>query len=361
MQYEPQPRRQGGIMEYTVLIVDDMETNIDILEAILSDDYNVLIASNGEEALKIIGEASPDLVLLDLYMPGMDGFEVLETIRKDEKYDNMPVLFVTGEHDSYSEEKGLQLGAVDYIKKPYNPMSVRAKVGNHIDLKIYRDNLEVLVAERTRQLEKSHEAMIMGMSLTCEWHDEITGEHLTRMKLFSAITAEKMSELYPKLVSKELARLINLYSPMHDIGKVSIPDSVLGKKGKLTDEEFLKMQSHTTNGAELLRKTESIMDHTDRGLQVAIDIAECHHEKYDGSGYPRKLKGEDIPLSARIVALADIYDALRSPRPYKEAFTHEEAFKIITVGDGRTMPEHFDPKVLEAFNEVQEVFKKAYK
>jgi putative two-component system response regulator len=348
-------------MKYTVLVVDDLETNTAILESILIDEYNVLVADNGENALKTIKESTPDLVLLDLYMPGMDGFEVLKIIREEEKLTNMPVLFVTGEQDSYSEERGLQLGAVDYIKKPYNPMSVLAKVRNHIDLKVYRDNLEVLVAERTRQLEKSHEAMIMGMSLTCEWHDEVTGEHLTRMKLFSGIVAEKMHELYPELVSVEQARMINLYSPMHDIGKVSISDSILSKKGKLTDEEFFIMQSHTTHGAELLRKTESIMDHADRGLQVAIDIAECHHEKYDGTGYPRRLKGEDIPIAARIVALADIYDALRSPRPYKEAFTHEEAFNIITVGDGRTMPGHFDPKVLEAFNEVQEVFKKAYK
>ncbi|MDR1665022.1 MAG: HD domain-containing protein [Clostridiales bacterium] len=254
----------------------------------------------------------------------------------------------------------MTIGAVDYITKPYNPMSVRAKVRNHIELKAYRDSLEDMVAERTRQLEKSHEAMIMGMSLTCEWHDEITGAHITRMKSFSGVIAEKMAELYPETVSRELARLIHLYSPLHDIGKVSIPDSVLNKQGKLTDGEFEIMKGHTTHGAELLRTTETLLDHTDTGLQIAIDIAECHHEKYDGTGYPRKLSGERIPVAARVVALADIYDALRSQRPYKPAFTHAEAYSIIMEGDGRTLPGHFDPKALEAFKQVQDVLRRAY-
>ena len=348
-------------MDNTILIVDDMKINIDRLTNILRFNYSIMAAVSGKNAMKVLEHKKTDMVLLDLVMPDIDGFEVLKFMKQNKDLMNIPVIFVTGELDAEIEEKGIELGAVDYIKKPYNESVVRAKVRNHLELKNYRDNLELLIYERTKDLEKrtdelaaSHEAIIMGMSLMSESHDKITGDHIERIKSFTKVVTDKMLEMYPDKITKELADLIVLYSPLHDVGKVAIPDAVLKKPGKLTPEEFTIMEGHTLEGADLLKKTELFLvkDKENHKLQVAIDIAEGHHEKYNGLGYPHKLKGEDIPLAARIVSLADIYDALRSPRQYKKEFSCQETLDIMLVGDGRTSPEHFDPMILEILKNV---------
>ena len=350
-------------MNNTVLIVDDMKINIDSLSNILRNDYSVMAAISGTNALKILARKKPDLVLLDISMPDIDGFQVLKYMKETPEFTNIPVIFVTSEHNEEIEEKGLAPGAVDYVKKPYNQAIVKAKVRNHLELKNYRDNLEILVSRRTQDLENrtiqlaaSHESIIMGMSLMSESHDKITGDHIERIKKFTRILTDKMLEMYPNAISKELADLIVLYSPMHDVGKVAIPDAVLKKTGKLSPDEFSIMESHTTEGAELLRKTNQFLTKDSLDLKVAIEIAECHHEKYNSTGYPNKLKGEEIPLSARIVTITDVYDALRSRRPYKKEFSYEETLDIIFNGDGRTNPEHFDPMIMDILKKVHGSF-----
>jgi putative two-component system response regulator len=340
-------------MAHKIIAVDDVQLNLDILEAILDTEYDVTSVTSGKEALEIMDEDQPDLVLLDLSMPEMDGFEVLRRMRGNPITERIPVVIVTAEQDDYSEEKGLNLGAVDYIRKPYNSDIIRIKIRNHIELKTYRDNLASMVEKRTQQLIASHEAIIMGMSLLSESRDGITGAHIARIKEQTRLLTTKISELHPDLLDKELANQITTYSPLHDVGKVGIPDSVLKKSGGLTREEFDLMKSHTWGGGDLLRQmVEFLVPEHRKPLKVAIDIAECHHERYDGTGYPDGLSGDEIPLAARIVALPDVYDALRSTRSYKRGFTHEEALDIILKGDGRTDPAHFDPTVLEAFREV---------
>ena len=356
-------------MVHTVMIVDDMQINLDILEAILSDKYEVLTALSGKEALSKlrVGPHLPDLILLDISMPDMSGFELISWISIDSKLANIPVIFVTGETDEYSEEKGLNLGAVDYIRKPYNPDIILIKIRNHIELKTYRDDLEKAVLVRTRELQErtaelqaTHDAIILGMSLLSESRDQVTGAHLARIQSQTFLLASKISELYPDIVSDEMVDMITAYSPLHDVGKVSVPDAVLNKRGGLTQEEFELMKLHTTGGGDLLRQIAKFLPGEQSQLDWAIEISEGHHERFDGTGYPRKLKGEEIPISARIVAVPDVYDALRSARPYKRGFTHEEAMDIILVGDGRTSPAHFDPIVLEAFRLVQEEMRNAY-
>ena len=340
-------------MKHTVMIVDDAEINLIMLGEIMSTEYTVISANSGEEALEMMDNELPDIVLLDLNMPNMSGFDVLQRMKETPKLAGVLVIFVTAETETYMEEKGLDMGAVDYVHKPYNERIIKYKVRNHLELKDYRDSLENLVQVRTQELLTSHEALIASMSLMAEKRDKVTGDHLARIQLSTHLLSQKLSQVYPELLSPSEAGQITLYSPLHDLGKIAIPDAILGKPGKLTSEEFDTMKSHTSEGGNILRETNTILVGSNSELQYAIDIAEGHHERYDGTGYPHGLAGESIPIAARIVSLVDVYDALRNARPYKEAYTHEESHHIITVGDGRTMPEHFDPRVLEIYVMIQ--------
>lgn len=341
----------------SILVVDDQKENVDALRSILEETYKIYVALNGKSALNIIEKVNPDIVLLDVNMTDMSGFEVHEKMN-ERGHANIPVIYITGENDVHMEAKGLLNGAVDYILKPYNPDIVTIKVRNQMENKMYRDELEELVALRTMELSKSREAIIIGMSLLAESRDNSTGEHIMRMQKYTEVLAKRCASMYPELLSEADAEEIVLYAPLHDIGKVSIPDSVLKKNGVFTPEDFEIMENHTIFGGKIIADTREAVDEGENFMRVAIEIAEGHHEKFDGTGYPRKLKGEEIPLSARIVSLADIYDALVSPRRYKDGFKHEDVMDIILKGDGRIMPSHFDPKVLEAFKDVSDELKR---
>ncbi|MDY0190853.1 MAG: response regulator [Desulfuromonas sp.] len=339
-----------------ILIVDDNSVNVDTLIAVLGDDYDVRVALDGETALKAIDNNDlPDLVLLDVMMPGMDGYEVCRQLKKNEQTKNIRIIFLTALSDDADQEKGLDLGAEDYITKPFSPAIVRARVRSQLKLKHYRDNLEDLVAQKTLQLFHAQEAIIASMASMAEFRDPETGAHILRTKSYVRTLAQAVAEEIPQQLPPEMVDMLYQAAPLHDIGKVAIPDEILLKPGRLTAKEFEIMKQHPVFGAKVLHKTEGFAGDNPL-LHLAADIAEFHHEKWDGSGYPQGLKGEAIPLGARIMALADVYDALISKRPYKEALSHQATVEIILHGDHITRPEHFDPLVLRCFARIHDQF-----
>ena len=335
-----------------ILIVDDTLSNIKILNDLLRDEYNISIATNGHDALEIVESSDhPDLILLDIMMPDMDGYEVCTRLKQNINTKNIPVLFVTTKDDVEDETKGLLLGAEDYITKPYSPPIVKQRVRNHMALHIYQEHLENLVSQRTQQLRKSYIDTVHRLTLASEYKDQETGSHIKRISHYCRELSHRLG------LDNEFCNEIFYASPMHDIGKVAIPDAILLKQATLTDEEWEIMKTHTMVGASILMGAESPI------LQMAVDIAASHHERWDGTGYPRGIKEEEIPLTARIMNITDQYDALRSIRPYKPGYSHEKTMEILTKGDGRTMPHHFDPnihdcliKVASDFNDIYEEF-----
>lgn len=340
-----------------VLLVDDNDFNIDTLVAALGDDYDLRVALDGQTALDLIEQSSelPDLILLDIMMPRMDGYEVCRRLQANQRTSGIKILFLTAMDDDEDQEKGLRLGADDYIVKPFSPSIIRARVHTHLKLKEYRDHLQEKVDQKTEQLRHAQEAIIASMAVMAERRDPETGAHIQRTKAYVKTLAYAMAEELPQKLSHTTIYMLEQAAPLHDIGKVAVPDHVLFKPGPLTRDEFEIIKDHTTLGADIIRKTEKIVGDNPL-LKIAEEIACYHHEKWDGSGYPCGFKGEEIPLSARLMSIADVYDALISERPYKKAFTHEQAVGIILHGDDRTRPEEFDPKLLRCFERIHPQF-----
>lgn len=338
-----------------ILLVDDAPENLRILSESLRADYTIMFAKNGPDALRLAtGTPQPDLILLDVIMPGMDGYEVCRRLKEEPATRDIPVMFITAQNEETDEATGLSLGAQDYIVKPFRVSLVRNRVANQLTYKRYRDHLNELVLERTRQLVLTQEATIHAMATLAEWRDTETGAHIKRTQNYVKALALHMSKRpqYRDTLNSDAISWLYLSAPLHDVGKVAIADTVLHKPGPLTDEEYEAMKEHTTYGRAVLAAADKFLGE-DSFLKVASDIAFCHHERWDGRGYPRGLGEDEIPLSARLMSLADVYDALRSQRVYKPAMPHETSAYIILDGKGT----QFDPEVVDAFLAIQGEFK----
>jgi putative two-component system response regulator len=346
----------------TVLIVDDERLNINLLVDLLTDSYTTLVAKNGQQAIKRANsDPTPELILLDIMMPDMDGYEVLQRLKSEEKTKHIPVIFVTAMGEVDDETKGFEMGAVDYITKPYSPPVVKARVRTHLSLtqathKLaeYSHTLEDKVDKRTRQLVLTQDVTIHALASLAETRDNETGNHIRRTQHYVLKLARELSK-YPKysqMLDEKTIQMLFKSAPLHDMGKVGIPDNILLKPGKLTDDEFTVMKSHTTLGYEAISIAEGSLGNGDSFLRFIREIAYTHHEKWDGSGYPNGLKGDDIPLSGRLMAIADVYDALISKRVYKPAFSHEKAIAIISEGGGS----HFEQEIVDIFIKIADSF-----
>ncbi len=352
----------SDLSECTLLVVDDTATNIDILVETLSGITNdIAVAMDGASALEIAQESPPDLILLDIMMPGMDGYEVCRCLKAAPTLRDIPVIFVTAMSEIENKTQGFELGAVDYITKPFEVVEVRARVKTHLTLQKARwalaqqnEILEIKVRERTRKLALTQEVTIECMAALAEYRDPETGGHIQRTKNYVRAMALRLQRdpPYRNLLTDEAVDLLYLSAPLHDIGKVGIPDHILLKPGKLTEAEFEQMKKHTVYGRDALKVAADKLG-GQSFLRFAMEIAYSHQEKWDGSGYPEGLKGEEIPLSGRLMALADVYDALISRRVYKPPFTHQRAVEIILRGRGS----HFDPAMVDVFMDIQEDFR----
>jgi putative two-component system response regulator len=334
----------------TVLIVDDQEINIMMLEEILKDDCKVITANNGKEALKRLrdSEVLPKLILLDVMMPEMNGRQMFDVMKTDEAFKRIPVIFITAEYDSESEL--LAAGAVDFINKPFWPEIVKLRVQNQIKLKNYSDSLEKMVAEKTAEATKTLDNALQGLANVIEHRDLESGEHVKRTQLYvnalceyliesKSVYANEIASLDPDIIMKSMA--------LHDVGKIAIPDRILLKPGKLDADEYDIMKTHTTRGKEIVAELGDV--NSSLYLRHCEDICYGHHERWDGAGYPRRLKKNEIPLTARIAALADVYDALVCARVYKDPFSKEKAVQIITSGKET----QFDPILTDALVCIQ--------
>jgi putative two-component system response regulator len=347
----------------TILVVDDTPGILSLMHSLLKDDYQVKIANCGEKALKIVAsDTPPDLILLDIMMPGLDGYEVCRRLKHDPETMNIPVIFFSGMSDMEDEKKGLELGAVDYVTKPISPPIVLARIKNHLALNAMHnflrdknDFLESEVAKRTREVTAIQAVTILVLASLAETRDSETGHHIRRTQFYVKALAEKLRG-HPRFawfLTDANINMIYKSAPLHDIGKVGIPDSILLKPGRLTPQEFEIMKTHTTLGHDAIDHAEKLLGVNVEFLSCAKTIALSHQEKWDGSGYPQGLAGDDIPIAARLMAIADVYDALISRRVYKEAVSHEAAVRIMI----ENRDSHFDPDMLDAFVEIQEEFR----
>jgi putative two-component system response regulator len=346
-----------------VLVVDDTPENLTLMSLLLKDLYRVKVATSGPAALRIMEKVPrPDIVLLDIMMPEMDGYEVLRRLQADPATRSIPVICLTAKTAVEDEKMGLDLGAVDYITKPISPPIMLARLRNHLHLKAAADFLKDKalylakeVEKRTHEVQAIQDVTILAMASLAETRDNDTGNHIRRTQHYVRLLAEEL-RTHPKFeaeLTDEVIDLLYKSAPLHDIGKVGIPDSVLLKPGALTPEEFELMKTHTIIGYNAIVAAEKMLSgHHESFLRFAREITRNHQEKWDGSGYPDGARGEEIPLSGRLMALADVYDALICKRVYKPAFPHEKAVEIILKGKGT----HFDPDMVDAFERIARRF-----
>ncbi len=352
----------------TILIVDDEPTNLSVLSQVLSDSYKVRAANSGVRALQVaLSEPRPDLILLDVMMPQMDGYAVLTQLKKDPATQDIPVIFVTAMESVVDEEKGLGLGAVDYIMKPIRPAILLARVKAHLTIKqaadFLHDKNKYLETEIQRRMQESQvvqNVSIRALAHLAETRDTETGDHILRTQSYVKILAGHLQQFprFKNTLTDKYCDLVTRSAPLHDIGKVGIPDSVLLKPGKLTADEWAIMKTHAELGAQAIENAEQDVDQTVEFLTLAKEIARWHHERWDGKGYPDGLVGEQIPVSARLMALADVFDALISVRVYKPAMSFDEAREIILAERGKQFDSDITDTFLSRFDEFVEIAQK---
>lgn len=354
-------------MRNKLLIVDDMEMNREMLASILEQDYVIVNADNGRKAIEIIKQQHDELavILLDLIMPDVNGYAVLEVMRNQNWLEKIPVLVISGESAVEVERKCFDLGVSDFIRKPFDNAMVKNRVRNVVDLFLYKNELEEKVERQTEALKRQYKLLQMQAEILQRNNTKIidilgtvvesrnleSGEHIMRVKNFTKILAEQAMKDYPEYgLTRDKVDIIVSASALHDIGKIAIPDNILLKPGRLTGEEYEYMKSHTTRGAAILDNIEGAWD--ENYQKTSYEICRHHHERYDGKGYPDGLAGEDIPISAQLVSVADVYDALVSERVYKNAYSEDQAFHMIIMGECGV----FSPKLLECFRKVRKDF-----
>lgn len=346
----------------TILVVDDSTDNLSLMSELLKGLYRVKVANGGEKALRIArSENPPDLILLDIMMPVIDGYEVCRQLKDSPETRDIPVIFLTAKSEVEDESRGLELGAVDYVTKPINPPTLLARVKTHLALKLSTDFLrdkaaflEYEVAKRTREVTAIQDVTILAMASLAETRDSDTGNHIRRTQFYIKALAEKLRNhpRFAAILTDHYITMLFKSAPLHDIGKVGIPDRILLKPGRFEPDEFTIMQTHAALGRDAIAAAETSLGTEVAFLSVAKEIAYSHHEKWDGTGYPEGKAGDAIPLSARLMAVADVYDALISRRVYKAGMSHEQAKVIIADGKGW----QFDPDIIDAFLELQTEF-----
>lgn len=327
--------------KWRVLVVDDEPNNLQLMRHILSGDYQLSFAINGINALEVARKILPDIILMDIMMPQMDGYEACKKLKADKSTADIPVIFITAMSDTEDESRGFEVGGVDYITKPVSKAIVLARVATHLTLHDQQIACEKMVLERTVELEASQRSAIFMLGEAGDYNDTDTGVHIWRMAAYCSAISRSMGW------SVEKSGLLELAAPMHDIGKVGIPDAILKKPGHLSEEEWKIMKTHSKIGHGILSKSHTPL------FKMASDVALFHHEKWNGTGYPRQLKGLDIPEAARLTAVADVFDALTMKRPYKDAWTVEKAIEEIKKGSGS----HFDPDIADGFLKIEDEIK----
>lgn len=338
-------------MRKTIFVVDDNATSLTMAENALVNMYRTIALSSAAQMFKALEKFTPDLILLDVEMPEINGFEAMTMLKDNATYSEIPVIFLTGLTDSGNEALGIKLGAVDFISKPFSELVLLNRIKNHLHIDDLIRERTAQLTERTEQLEKLKNGIVYTMADLVENRDRNTGGHIDRTSVYMKLLIDAMFErdvYINEMISWDMDSVVSS-ARLHDIGKIAIPDSILNKPGKLDDEEFAIMKTHTTEGENIINRTIERTGDAKFLLNAKL-IAVYHHEKWDGSGYPYKLKGADIPLQGRIMAIIDVYDALVSERPYKKAFSHEDACRIISEEAGR----HFDPLITEVFGKVSE-------
>ncbi|MCB5187797.1 two-component system response regulator [Methylobacillus caricis] len=344
------------IHKQTILVIDDKPENLSIINALLKEFYYVKVSTSGVDGLKVAQSLpQPSLILLDIMMPDIDGYEVCRQLKANPVTENIPVIFLTAKIHMEDEQRGFDVGAVDYIVKPISPPIVLARVQTHLFLSDQRRFLEYQVEQRTREIALIQDVTIFALASLAETRDNETGNHIRRTQTYVKLLAEKLCET-PRYAAMLTPTVIDMYyksAPLHDIGKVGIPDRILLKPGPLSEDEYAIMKNHSKLGASALIEAEKLIGRKNNFLQYAREIAMWHHEYWDGSGYPDGLSGENIPLSARLMAIADVYDALISERVYKGPIAHDIAVQMMVEERGT----HFDPDIIDAFVAIQDKFK----
>ena len=341
-------------MSEVVLVVDDDTANLMLAKKILGGDYRIAAANSGEAAIRYLENNRPDLILADINMPDMDGFEMVAKIKQNLQWRSIPVIFLTADKNEETEIRCFKAGAVDFVGKPFLPDILTSRVNRTLELERYRNDLEKMVEEQAQQLTGAlrrisdiQEHVIMGMANLIESRDGSTGKHVKNTRMYVKMIAEELEHkgLFPATINKDYIEKLCKAAPLHDVGKIQVPDSILQKPGKLTTEEYEQIKTHTTCSASILDDIIGDVEEEDY-VRMVKDVAMCHHERWDGKGYPKGLSGEDIPLCARIMAIADVFDALYEERCYKPAIRPiERIYEILEEGKGT----QFDPVIMEVF------------